>query len=48
MFLLDTDNLTLLLRGGSEGLQIQRRILSLDPKEVGTTIIAYEEQSRNN
>ena len=46
MFLLDTDHVTFLFRGASEGLRIQRRMLSLDPKEVGTTIITYEEQSR--
>ncbi len=46
MFLLDTDHLTLLFRGGAEGLRIQRRMLPLAPKDVATTIITYEEQSR--
>jgi tRNA(fMet)-specific endonuclease VapC len=46
MYLLDTDHVTFLFRGASEGLRIQRRMLSLDPREVGTTIITYEEQSR--
>lgn len=46
MFLLDTDHVTFLLRGSPEGLRIQGRMLSLTAREVGTTIITYEEQSR--
>jgi tRNA(fMet)-specific endonuclease VapC len=45
-YLLDTDHVTLLERGGTEGATIRSRLAPLFPGEVATTIISYEEQMR--
>lgn len=45
-YLLDTDHLTYLERGGEEGLRIRIRLLMLPISEYGTTVITYEEQMR--
>ena len=46
MVLLDTDHMSLLQRGGAEGLRIRVRLRSLPPDDVATTIVSYEEQMR--
>lgn len=46
MYLLDTDHLTLLERGGAESLPLQRRLEQIPAEEVATTIVTYEEQMR--
>ncbi len=46
MRLLDSDHMSLLERGGPEGVNIRARLRALPPDEVGTTIISYEEQMR--
>ncbi len=43
-WLLDTDHLTILERGGSTALPLQIRLGELPANEFGTTIISYEEQ----
>lgn len=46
MWLLDTDHLTILERGGSTALPLQMRLGQVPVSEVDTTIINYEEQMR--
>jgi tRNA(fMet)-specific endonuclease VapC len=46
MVILDTDHMSMLQRGGSEGRRIRLRLLTLPPGDVSTTIISYEEQTR--
>ncbi len=46
MYLLDTDHLSLLDRGGPEGERIGARLSRLSPDEVATSIVSYEEQMR--
>ena len=46
MWLLDTDHLSILQRGGSTALLLQMRLGQVPVEEVGTTIINYEEQMR--
>ena len=46
MYLLDTDHLSLLERGGAESLPLQRRLEPIPAEEIATTIITYEEQTR--
>lgn len=46
MWLLDTDHLSILQRGGSTALPLQMRLGRVPVEEVGTTIINYEEQMR--
>ena len=46
MWLLDTDYLSILERGGSVALPIQMRLDRVSIHEVGTTIVNYEEQMR--
>ena len=46
MWLLDTDHLSILQRGGSTALPLQMRLRQVPVEEVGTTIINYEEQMR--
>ena len=46
MVLLDTDPMSLLQRGGAEGLRIRARLRTLPPDDVATTIVSYEEQMR--
>ena len=40
-YLLDTDHLTYLERGGEEGLRIRIRLLTLPISDYGTTVITY-------
>jgi tRNA(fMet)-specific endonuclease VapC len=46
MYLLDTDHLTILERGGDGCQRLRARLLQTNSAEVGTTIISYEEQMR--
>jgi tRNA(fMet)-specific endonuclease VapC len=46
MYLLDTDHLSILERGGSACQTLQARLAQVDASQVGTTIISYEEQMR--
>jgi tRNA(fMet)-specific endonuclease VapC len=46
MYLLDTDHLSILERGGSACQKLRARLLQVDSAEIGTTIISYEEQMR--
>jgi tRNA(fMet)-specific endonuclease VapC len=46
MYLLDTDHLSILERGGSACHNLQARLAQVDASQVGTTIISYEEQMR--
>lgn len=46
MWLLDTDHLSILERGGSTALTLQLRLGQVQAKQLGTTIINYEEQMR--
>ena len=46
VYLLDTDHMSLLERGGAEGQRIRERLRSVPPDDVATTIVSYDEQSR--
>ena len=46
MYLLDTDHLTLLERGGPEGSRVLARMAGVPTGEVAANIVSYEEQSR--
>lgn len=46
MYILDTDNLTILQRGGQLAQQLKYKLADRDPNQVFTTIITYEEQTR--
>ncbi len=46
MYILDTDHLTILQRGGQLAQQLKYKLADLDSNQVFTTIITYEEQTR--
>ncbi len=47
MIVLDTDHLSLLMQGtGPEGRRIMARLEAIDPANLATTIITFEEQTR--
>lgn len=46
MYILDTDHLTALGRGGSLADNLADRLDNIEPLQIVTTIISYEEQSR--
>ncbi|HZT61114.1 MAG TPA: type II toxin-antitoxin system VapC family toxin [Pyrinomonadaceae bacterium] len=46
MYLLDTDHLTVLERGGEESRRLLSRLENTEPDETAVTIITYEEQTR--
>jgi len=47
MYLLDTDHLSILERGGQNAQPLLARLSSINPNEVvATTIVTYEEQTR--
>jgi tRNA(fMet)-specific endonuclease VapC len=46
LYILDTDHLSVLDRGGLNAQPLLRRLADVDPIEVVTTIISYEEQMR--
>jgi tRNA(fMet)-specific endonuclease VapC len=46
LYLLDTDHLSFLERGGNEGLAILTRLRTLAPDDYGISIISYVEQTK--
>ena len=46
MYFLDSDHMSLLERGGAEGVKIRSRLRAVALDDVATTIISYEEQIR--
>ena len=46
MYLLDTDHIALLDRGGAEGERIRARLSQVPPAEVSASVVSYEEQLR--
>jgi tRNA(fMet)-specific endonuclease VapC len=46
IYLLDTDHLSLLERGNTESLPLQKRLATVPADAVATTIVTYEEQMR--
>ncbi len=46
MYLLDTDHLSVLERGGAAGERLRGRLQAVSPDEVAATVISYEEQTR--
>jgi tRNA(fMet)-specific endonuclease VapC len=46
MYLLDTDHISVLERGGEGSLRLRQRLQQVMPHEVAATVISYEEQSR--
>jgi tRNA(fMet)-specific endonuclease VapC len=46
MYILDTDHLSVLDRGGAEAQRLLIRLANVEPDEVIATIISYEEQTR--
>jgi tRNA(fMet)-specific endonuclease VapC len=46
MYLLDTDHLTILDRGGLSAQTLLAKLSQVHPNEIATTIISYEEQTR--
>jgi tRNA(fMet)-specific endonuclease VapC len=45
-YLLDTDSISLIARGGSEGARIRARIAALPLESVAVSVISYEERMR--
>ena len=46
MYLLDTDHITLLDRGGEVGERLQARLVRIPPEEVVASVVSYKEQMR--
>lgn len=46
MYLLDTDNMTLLEQANPDAIRLKNRIAAVPPDDLATTIISYEEQTR--
>jgi tRNA(fMet)-specific endonuclease VapC len=46
MYILDTDHLSVIDRGGANAQPLLKRLASINPTQVATTIISYEEQMR--
>lgn len=46
MYLLDTDHISLIDRGGDEGQRILRRLAGLPEEDVAISVVSYEEQTR--
>ncbi|MGL5075960.1 MAG: type II toxin-antitoxin system VapC family toxin [Waterburya sp.] len=46
MYILDTDHLSFLDRGGAKAQVLLQRLVGIDPRQVAATIISYEEQTR--
>jgi tRNA(fMet)-specific endonuclease VapC len=44
MYLLDTDHISLIQRGGAEGQRILAKLTNFREDEIGVTVITYEEQ----
>mgnify|MGYP003466234634 CR=1 FL=1 len=46
MYLFDTDHLTIMDRGGSSAQILLAKLSQVNPLEIATTIVSYEEQTR--
>lgn len=46
MYLLDTDHLSVLERGGDGVVRLQQRLRTVSPDTVAATVVSYEEQTR--
>lgn len=46
MYILDTDHLSVIDRGGANAQRLLQRLASINPTQVVTSIISYEEQMR--
>lgn len=46
MYILDTDHLSVLERKGANAQRILERLNTVEPNQISTTIISYEEQVR--
>lgn len=46
MYLLDTDHLSVLERGGVQAERLRQRLATVAPDQVAVTIVSYEEQTR--
>ena len=46
MYLLDTDHMTAIERGGSTGQKLTARLRAATFDSIATTIVSYEEQTR--
>ncbi|MFM9266324.1 type II toxin-antitoxin system VapC family toxin [Tychonema sp. BBK16] len=46
MYILDTDHLSVLDRGGVVAQRLLQRLANINPTQVATSIISYEEQMR--
>jgi tRNA(fMet)-specific endonuclease VapC len=46
MYILDTDHVSLLERGGSDGTRLEKRLRAVPLNERTTTIVSFEEQMR--
>jgi tRNA(fMet)-specific endonuclease VapC len=46
MYILDTDHLSVLERKGASAQPLLQRMMAINPDQVSTTIISYEEQMR--
>lgn len=46
MYILDTDHLSVIDRGGVKAQRLLQRLASINPAKVATSIISYEEQMR--
>jgi tRNA(fMet)-specific endonuclease VapC len=46
MYLFDTDHLTIMDRGGSSAQILLAKLSQVNPHEIATTIVSYEEQTR--
>ncbi len=46
MYILDTDHLSVLDRGGVPAQRLLQRLANINPTQVATSIISYEEQMR--
>ena len=46
MYLLDTDHLSILERGGEIAQRIIMRLTILSPEDIYVTVVTYEEQTR--
>jgi tRNA(fMet)-specific endonuclease VapC len=46
VYLLDTDHMSILDRGGAVGEALRTRLRTIPPDDVATTVISYEEQTR--
>jgi tRNA(fMet)-specific endonuclease VapC len=46
MYLLDTDHMSVLRRGGTEAFRLEQRLGAVPDEEIVTCIVVYEEQMR--